>query len=98
MSKSPVEEARSAVRERVRLPDSPFEPGAVFVPSELRLQNGKLLWTMDNPVFRVPRGSVLESSGVCTENLTPIKLFMISPVALVSLGSASTIFLDLTGK
>jgi hypothetical protein len=47
-------------RDGFRLPDSPFEPGAVFVPSELHITNGKLLWTMDSPIFRVPRGSVLE--------------------------------------
>src|ERR1022692_1877532 len=60
MSKSLTRGAKPGPRERVRLPDSPFEPGAVFVPSELRIQNGKLLWSMDSPAFRVPRGSVLE--------------------------------------
>jgi len=54
------EKRRLDQRERFQLPDSPFEPGAVFVPSELRIENGKLLWTMDNPAFRVPRGSVLD--------------------------------------
>lgn len=37
-----------------------FEPGAVFIPSAIEIQNGTLIWTMNDPAFKVPRGSVLE--------------------------------------
>jgi hypothetical protein len=40
--------------------DAPFEPTAVFVPSEIDIDGDKLLWTMRAPKFVLPKGSVLE--------------------------------------
>lgn len=40
--------------------DTPFEPGAVFVPELVRVRDGVLLFDLGRPTFRVPRGSVLD--------------------------------------
>ena len=40
--------------------ERPFEPGEVFIPSDIRLKGDRLLWTMRKPGFKVARGSVLD--------------------------------------
>src|ERR1039458_2519345 len=46
--------------DRATLPDSPFEPGSVFVPSELQIRDSRLIWSMSPFGYTDPRGSVLE--------------------------------------
>jgi hypothetical protein len=45
---------------RLTLPDSPFEPGSVFVPSDVEIRGSTVIWPINPLGFAVPRGSVLE--------------------------------------
>ena len=40
--------------------DRPFEPSAIFIPSESRIDGGSLYWTTRKPQFKTPRGAILE--------------------------------------
>jgi hypothetical protein len=51
---------RKAPTEPRGLPNCPFEAGVVFVPSEVRIQGNKLIWSTSPLRYAVPRSSALD--------------------------------------